>query len=121
MPDKTNNAPGADTAQQQNADRDARMKKRPDADANGDEDRASQLLRQASTPGAPGAAGTGDTRQAASGPSPYDLAGSDMPPDRVIKKGERERPGPTADELDDTPDDEHTRRLKAVQATEADN
>jgi hypothetical protein len=29
------------------------------------------------------------------GPSPYDLASEDMPDDRVIEKGEREKPGPT--------------------------
>jgi hypothetical protein len=31
-----------------------------------------------------------------SGPSPYDLASEDMPDDRVIEKGEHEKPGPTA-------------------------
>jgi hypothetical protein len=33
------------------------------------------------------------------GPSPYDRATPDMPEKRVITKGERERPGPAADEL----------------------
>jgi hypothetical protein len=34
------------------------------------------------------------------GPSPYDVAPSDAPDDRVIEKGEREKPGPTATELE---------------------
>lgn len=33
------------------------------------------------------------------GPSPYDLAPDAQPESRVIRKGEREQPGPTADEL----------------------
>jgi hypothetical protein len=33
------------------------------------------------------------------GPSPYDVASDDMRDDRVIEKGEREKPGPTGTEL----------------------
>jgi hypothetical protein len=40
------------------------------------------------------------------GPSPYDQARPGMPDDRVITKGERERPGPTSGELDTASDDE---------------
>jgi hypothetical protein len=34
-------------------------------------------------------------------PAPYDLAAPGTPDDQVITKGQAERPGPTADELDD--------------------
>jgi hypothetical protein len=34
------------------------------------------------------------------GPSPYDLATDAMPDSRVIRKGEREQPGPTTEELE---------------------
>jgi hypothetical protein len=33
-------------------------------------------------------------------PAPYDVAPPGTPEDKIIKKGERERPGPTADELE---------------------
>jgi hypothetical protein len=53
-----------------------------------------------------GAANTfGDTMntpagaQPSSDPAPYDQARPGMPADRIIHKGERERPGPTHDEL----------------------
>jgi hypothetical protein len=39
-------------------------------------------------------------------PAPYDVAQPGTPEDKVITKGERERPGPTADELDDNPADD---------------
>jgi hypothetical protein len=36
-----------------------------------------------------------DEGEGRGGPSPYDEATGDMPDDRVITKGEREKPGPT--------------------------
>lgn len=39
-----------------------------------------------------------------SGPSPYDTAPEDAPDDRVITKGEREKPGPTSERAEASTD-----------------
>ena len=45
------------------------------------------------------------TRDAEPEPAPYDLAPPGTPEDQIIRKGERERPGPTDDEQDEGSDD----------------
>jgi len=105
-------------------------------------DAETETVQDASAPGAPGAPGGSDIRTAAQqasetaheadyGPSPYDVAEPGTRDDRVITKGERERPGPTQNELledsDDEPvtssdtgdlgGDEHSRRLNDVEST----
>lgn len=131
-------SPGANTAGEQDAKVRQQLREQ-DSGSDQPEDRKEELVDEAFTPGAPGAAGGGDVRLAAEqarqagdaeraqsnvsrpGPSPYDVAEPGTPPDRVIKKGERERPGPTDEEMPtdtgDLPDDEHARRLNEVEAT----
>jgi hypothetical protein len=45
------------------------------------------------------------TREDEPEPAPYDVAPPGTPDDQVITKGERERPGPTADELQASEDE----------------
>ena len=130
-------ASGVDTAQKQDA-YGTRPKDNQHADA--DERAAAEAAAAAAVRAANGADvrtalhDAGNTGETGPGPSPYDLADGRMPRDRMITKGERERPGPTADELgepgrgverphnrgasSDVGDDEHARRLKDVEATE---
>ena len=53
------------------------------------------------------------------GPSPYDVASDDMRDDRVIEKGEREKPGPTATELNRDDDEEFADEDGLLQSDEA--
>jgi hypothetical protein len=52
------------------------------------------------------------------GPSPYDIASEAMRDDRVIEKGEREKPGPTATELN-RDDEEFAEEDGLLQSDEA--
>jgi hypothetical protein len=54
-------------------------------------------------------------------PAPYDLAPPGTPDDQIIRKGERERPGPTADEVEDDAYDREDERAQRADGLSPDD